>query len=119
LHGKAAAGHPAQAPKGVNWDAFLGPAPYRPYDRAYHPFNWRGWWDFGTGALGDMACHTANMAFRTLKLGYPTSVVADATDLNPETYPSSAKVTFQFPERDGIPPVTLLWYEGRRGDKKL
>jgi predicted dehydrogenase len=128
----------APLPAYVHWDEFIGPAPLRPYanyqetviDRKtrekrvetkgwYHPFNWRGWWDFGTGALGDMVCHTANMAFRALKLGYPTSVVADATDVNPETYPGSAKVTFQFPERDGMPPVTLIWYEGRRGGKKL
>jgi predicted dehydrogenase len=86
---------------------------------AYHPFAWRGWWDFGTGALGDMACHTANMAFRALKLGYPSSVVADATDLNNETCPSSAKVMYQFPARDEMPPVTLTWYEGRRDGQKL
>src|SRR5437868_1313572 len=66
-----------------------------------------------------MACHTANMAFRALKLGYPTSVVADATDVNPETYPSSAKVTFQFPGREGMPPVTFVWYEGKRDGKKV
>jgi predicted dehydrogenase len=125
-------------PAYVHWDPFIGPAPMRPYAAYeetktnrrtkaqetvmtgwYHPFNWRGWWDFGTGALGDMACHTANMAFRALKLGYPTSVVADATDVNPETYPSSAKVTLQFPAREDMPPVTFTWYEGRRDGKKL
>jgi predicted dehydrogenase len=126
-------------PAHVHWEEFLGPAPVRPYamykpkkvkdrrtgqehevaDPAYHPFNWRGWWDFGTGALGDMACHTANMAFRALNLGYPTSVVADATDVNPETYPSSAKITYQFPARGDMPPVTFTWYEGKRGGKKL
>src|SRR5439155_5839349 len=119
-------------------DEFIGPAPMRPWadheekerDRRtgetktvrkgyYHNFAWRGWWDFGTGALGDMACHTANMAFRALNLGFPTSVVADATDVNPETYPSSAKVTLQFPAREQMPPVTLIWYEGRRGGQKL
>src|SRR5262249_59389909 len=57
-------------PKNVHWDEFLGPAPTRPYHSAYHPFRWRGWWDFGTGALGDMACHTANMAFMALQLAY-------------------------------------------------
>ena len=67
-----------ECPKHVHWDLFLGPAPERPYTPGYHPFNWRGWWDFGTGALGDMACHTANMAFMALKLGYPTSVVAES-----------------------------------------
>ncbi len=85
----------------------------------YNSFNWRGWWDFGTGALGDMACHTANMAFRELKLGYPTSVVAAATDVNAETYPSSAKIVFQFPAREEMPPVTFTWYEGKVGTKKL
>jgi predicted dehydrogenase len=115
-------------PEYLHWEEFIGPAPMRPYAEynfggrhagAYHDFNWRGWWDFGTGALGDMACHTANMAFRALKLGYPTSVVADATDVNPETYPSSAKITFQFPAREDMPPVTFNWYEGRRDGKKL
>jgi predicted dehydrogenase len=112
-------------PQGVHWEQFIGPAPLRPYAKyedgkgAYHPFAWRGWWDFGTGALGDMACHTANMAFRALKLGYPTSIVADATDVNPETYPSSAKITFEFPARDEMPPVTFTWYEGKRDGKKL
>jgi predicted dehydrogenase len=109
----------APAPSGVHWDEFLGPAPERPYARGYHPFAWRGWWDFGTGALGDMACHTANLPYRALKLAYPTSVVADATHVNPETYPSSAKVTFQFPAREGMEPVTFTWYEGARDGKKL
>jgi predicted dehydrogenase len=118
----------APMPPTVHWDEFLGPAPARPYAEypgtarrkgAYHPFNWRGWWDFGTGALGDMACHTANMAFRALKLGYPTSVVADATDVNSETYPGSAKITFRFPAREEMPPVTFTWYEGKRDGKKV
>jgi hypothetical protein len=66
-----------------------------------------------------MACHTANLAFRALQLGYPTSVVADATDVNPETYPSSARITLQFPARGDLPPVTFTWYEGKRDDHKL
>src|SRR5262249_54138309 len=85
----------------------------------YHDFNWRGWWDFGTGALGDMACHTANMAFRALQLAHPVSIVADATDVNPETYPSSARIASQFPARGEWPPVTFPWLEGRRDGKKL
>jgi predicted dehydrogenase len=119
----------APVPPHIHWDEFIGPAPLRPYAvydpslskraGAYHPFNWRGWWDFGTGALGDMACHTANLAFRALKLGHPTVVVADASDLNKETYPSSAKVTFQFPPRESMPAVTFTWYEGRRSGAKL
>lgn len=106
-------------PKTVHWDEFLGPAPFRPYAKGYHPFAWRGWWDFGTGAIGDMACHTANMAFRALKLGYPTSVVAEAGDVNPETCPSWAHVTMEFPSRDGMPACTLHWYEGQRQGKKV
>src|SRR5205807_3063161 len=130
---------PAESPvpSGVHWDEWLGPAAYRPYaalppapegqgkaqgkgGRAarprtprgvYHDFNWRGWWDFGTGALGDMACHTANLAYRALKLGYPVSVVADATDINTETYPSSAHVTYEFPSRGDLPAVAFHWYE--------
>jgi len=108
-----------EVPKHVHWDGFLGPAPVRPYAPGYHPFAWRGWLDFGTGALGDMACHTANMAFRALNLAYPTSILADATDVNLETYPSSAKITFQFPAREKMPPVSLTWYEGKRDRKKL
>lgn len=101
-------------PQHVHWDVFLGPAPYRPYNPAYHPFKWRGWWDFGTGALGDMGCHTANMAFMALKLGYPTSVQAENGPINPETYPGWATVTLQFPARGDMPPVKLVWYEGQR-----
>ncbi|HEV3204178.1 MAG TPA: Gfo/Idh/MocA family oxidoreductase [Gemmataceae bacterium] len=111
------------APPHVHWDSFLGPAPERPYavfngKPAYHPFAWRGWWDFGTGALGDMACHTANMAFMALKLGYPTGVFAECGDLNPETYPSWATVNLDFPGREEMPPVKFFWYEGKRSGKK-
>jgi predicted dehydrogenase len=116
-----------EPPSHVHWDEWIGPAPMRPYSGTkqanghplYHDFNWRGWWDFGTGALGDMACHTANMAYRALKLGYPISVVADATEVNPETYPASAKVTFEFPARGEMPSVMFCWYEGKRDGKKV
>jgi predicted dehydrogenase len=104
-------------PPHVYWDLFLGPAPERPYHPAYHPFKWRGWWDFGTGALGDMACHTANMAFMALKLGYPKTIAAENEPLNPETYPAWARVVFEFPARGGMPPVKLTWYEGRKDGK--
>jgi predicted dehydrogenase len=106
-------------PPHVHWDEFLGPAPERPYSPAYHPFAWRGWWDFGTGALGDMACHTANMAFMALKLGYPISVVAECDDINPETYPGWAMIHYQFPARGDMPPVKLTWYEGKRAGQKV
>jgi predicted dehydrogenase len=119
LHGKTPSDLSfGQAPKHVHWDLFLGPAPQRPYAPIYHPFSWRGWWDFGTGALGDMACHTANMAFRALKLGYPTSIQAKHGDINPETYPMWATITFQFPARENMPPVKLVWYEGLKDRKK-
>jgi predicted dehydrogenase len=102
------------APKHVHWDLFLGPAPDRPYAPGYHPFKWRGWWDFGTGALGDMACHTANLPFMALRLGYPTSVSAESGPLNPETYPAWAKVTYEFPARGDLPALQLTWYEGHK-----
>ena len=108
-----------EIPKHVHWDLFLGSAPERPYAPGYHPFAWRGWWDFGTGALGDMACHTANMAFMALQLGSPTSAEAEAGDVNPETCPSYAHVTLQFPARGGLAPVTWNWYEGKKNGKKL
>jgi predicted dehydrogenase len=103
-----------EVPKHVHWDLFLGPAPERPYSPAYHPFKWRGWWDFGTGALGDMGCHTANMAFRALKLGHPTSLVAVSDPINPETYPGWAHVTYEFPARGDMGAVRVHWYEGRK-----
>src|SRR5262249_9167798 len=113
-------------PPHLHWDLWLGPAPTRPYNgeiqynkhATYHTFNWRGWWDFGTGALGDMACHTANMAFMALKLGHPTSVFAECGDLNPDTYPSWATVVLEFPARGTMPPVKFTWYEGQRNGKK-
>jgi len=111
----------ADVPKHVHWDEFLGGAPERPYAPGYHPFGWRGWLDFGTGALGDMACHTANMAFMACKLGYPTAISADATDVNQETFSSSAKIEFDFPARDEkfLPACKLFWYEGKRDGKKV
>ncbi len=120
---------PVATPEYLDWQSYLGPAPERPYAHGpvneknpkrgcYHDFNWRGWWDFGTGAIGDMACHTANMAFMALKLKMPTHVTATATDVNPETCPSSAHVTFKFPARGDLSPVTLHWYEGKGKDGK-
>ncbi len=109
---------PAEVPAHVHWNEFLGPAPERPYAPGYHPFAWRGWWDFGTGALGDMACHTANMAFMALKLQYPTSIQAENDPVNPETYPAWARITFQFPARGDMPPLKFVWYEGKTQDGK-
>jgi predicted dehydrogenase len=108
-----------ETPRHVHWDLFLGPAPERPYHSAYHPFKWRGWWDFGTGALGDMACHTANMAFMACNLGYPKTVYAECGDLNPETFPTWAQVTLEFPGSQSMPPVKFVWYEGKKDGKKV
>ena len=106
-------------PSHVHWDLFLGPAPERPYSPKYHPFAWRGWWDFGTGALGDMACHTANMAFMGLKLASPTSIVAENGEINPETYPGWARILFEFPARGDMAPVKFTWYEGKKDGKRV
>ncbi|MBN1126537.1 MAG: Gfo/Idh/MocA family oxidoreductase [Sedimentisphaerales bacterium] len=99
-------------PEGLDWDLFLGPAPVRPYHPAYHPFRWRGWWDFGTGALGDIGCHSLDPIFRALQLGYPLTVQAVSTLVNNETYPSGSIVKYEFPARVDMPAVTLTWYDG-------
>ena len=100
-------------PASLDWDLWLGTAPHRPYHTGYHPFAWRGWWDYGTGALGDMACHTANMAFMALKLGYPTSIEAEAAeDLNDETFPTWSIIRYEFPARGKMPPLQWTWYDG-------
>jgi len=105
-------------PPALNWDLWLGPAPVRPFkDDVYHPFKWRGWYDFGTGALGDMACHTVNMPFRAAKLGYPSSVeVVEHSELFSETYPKTSKIRFVFPAREGLPETEFFWYDGNPRD---
>lgn len=143
-HGVQAAltgAEPVKAPDAMAWDLWLGTAPYRPYDPIYAPFRWRGWLDFGTGALGDMACHTANMAFRACSLGYPTSVEAEipvplksqgkkrgdyqTPDFNNQTFPTWSVIRYEFPARQQIvpgrgtvelPPLKWTWYDGG-GDK--
>jgi predicted dehydrogenase len=101
-------------PDWLDWDGWLGPAPERPYHPAYHPFKWRGWWDFGTGALGDMACHTANLPFMALRLDAPVSVEAESEPPNPETCPGWAKIVYEFPARDPLPACRVTWYEGKK-----
>ncbi|MBI4661700.1 MAG: Gfo/Idh/MocA family oxidoreductase [Verrucomicrobia bacterium] len=108
-------GRPADSPpvpSTLDWDLWIGPAPYRPYHPAYVPFKWRGWWDFGTGALGDIGCHSFDPVFRALKLGYPTSVEACSTRVNEETFPLASVVTYHFPARGDMPPVKLTWSDG-------
>ena len=99
-------------PPTLDWDLWLGPAPARPFHSAYLPFRWRGWWDFGTGALGDIGCHALDPVFRALKLGHPVSVEASSTRVNTETYPLASMVTYQFPARGEMPALKLVWYDG-------
>jgi len=123
-------------PEHLDWDVWLGPAPFRPFKAGaettdkegkkrrgggpYHPFAWRGWVDFGTGALGDMACHTVNMPFRALKLGYPTAVECEeVSESRKETYAKTSRIRFEFPSREGLPPLKFWWYDGNPGDKSV
>ena len=98
-------------PPGLDWNLWLGPARERPYHPAYAPYNWRGWWDFGTGAIGDMGCHNIDPAFRALKLGFPESIEASSTKVNDETVPLASIIHYTFPAREGMPPVKLTWYD--------
>jgi len=99
-------------PSTLNWELWLGTAPERPYHSCYLPFSWRGWWDFGTGVLGDIGCHQFAPIFRALKPGYPTSVEACSSGVNSETAPLASMVRYEFPARGDLPPVKLTWYDG-------
>ena len=119
-------------PKTFDWEMWLGPAPKRPFvnqwpagslplvqtnvrrarPAVYHPWNFRGWYDFGTGALGDMGCHHWNIPRRALKLGHPTAVSATSTKIMDETWPLASMVTYEFPARGAMPPVRITWYDG-------
>jgi predicted dehydrogenase len=128
------AGHD-QVPETLDWNLWIGPAPMRPFKSAwpdgdlalqqiaamrgnapfkavYHPWNFRGWWDFGTGALGDMGCHHLNPVFRALKLEHPVRVQATSTRLFPETAPLASIVTLDYPARGQMPPTRVVWYDG-------
>jgi len=106
-------------PETLNWDLFVGPAPMRPYHSMYTPWNWRGWWDFGTGALGDMACHILHPVFKSLKLKYPVKAQGSSTLLLTDCAPNAQMVTLTFPERVApnrskikYPQVEVIWYDG-------
>ncbi|MBN2137617.1 MAG: Gfo/Idh/MocA family oxidoreductase [Sedimentisphaerales bacterium] len=99
-------------PEGLDWDLWLGPAPQRPYHPIYVPFKWRGWYDFGTGALGDMGCHTFAHIAKALKLAAPKYVYASSSKLYGETFPAASQVHFEFGGRGDMPPVTVTWYDG-------
>ena len=102
-------------PADFPWDLWLGVAPERPFkDKSYHPFVWRGWWDFGCGALGDMACHIMDPAYTTLKLRYPTSVEAIVNEgMTSEQCPNKSTIVYQFAARGKMPPVKVVWYDGK------
>jgi predicted dehydrogenase len=107
-------------PKTLDWDLWVGTAPDRPYSPAYVPFAWRGWWDFGTGALGDMACHIMNLPWMALQLTAPSAVQA-VTDQpnNNESPPNGLRVTYEFPARGNRPAVRMIWYESSRPPMEL
>ncbi|MDD3062985.1 MAG: Gfo/Idh/MocA family oxidoreductase [Massilibacteroides sp.] len=104
-------------PSTLNWDLFTGPTELKPFNNIYHPWNWRGWWAYGTGALGDMACHILHPVFKSLKLGYPTKVQGSSTLLLRDCAPQAQHVKLIFPARDnmpkvGMPGVEVHWYDG-------
>ena len=106
-----------QVPGTLDWDLFIGPAKTRPYNAMYTPWNWRGWWDFGTGALGDMACHILHPVFVGLELKYPTSAQGSSTLLLADSAPTAQKVSLNFPKRKSnskmnLPEVEVIWYDG-------
>ncbi len=121
-------------PADLDWDLWLGPAAHREFNACYVPFKWRGWWDFGTGALGDMACHIMDMPYWALDLGSPTSVAAESGGMTSATGPDWSTITYQFPSRERVgggtlgasvgpvasvaqPPVKFVWYDGNRDGK--
>ncbi len=104
-------------PKTLDWDLFIGPAKMRNYNPEYHPWIWRGWWDFGTGALGDMGCHLLDVPNYALKLGQPVAFQASSSLVNTESAPVAAKVNYKFPARKNLPycalpELEMTWYDG-------
>ncbi len=111
---------PKPCPSHVHWNLWLGPAPVRPYANGYHTFAWRGYWDFGTGALGDMACHTVNMPYMALNLRDPVAVQAECSGHDGDGYPKWSTIAFDYPALGDRGPVKLFWYDGgKRPDKEL
>ena len=107
-------------PEHLDWDLWLGPAPVRPYAPGrYHPAQWRRWWDFGQGTLGDMGCHYMDLPFWALNLRHPISVEAEGPEVHPETCPLGLVVKYKFPKRDDRGPVDLTWYDGDQIPKKV
>ncbi len=110
----------ATPPDFLNWDLWIGAAPFRDYHASLHPFAWRGWWDFGTGALGDMACHTMNLPFMGLDLRNPISVQAECSGHNRDSFPKWSIITYEFAATDTRPACKMVWYDGgKRPDPEL
>lgn len=112
---------PQTPPAGMDWDRWIGPAPFRPFHSAYHPELWRPWWDFGSGTVADMACHTLHMYFRELQLAAPKLVYSSVSTRNdgffqfistPECQSSANMITWEFPARGDLPALTMYWYDG-------
>ena len=108
-------------PAGMDWDLWIGPAPFRPYHKTYHPLTWRPWWDFGSGAVGDVGCHTFHFYFKALRLEAPTTIHGSASALQegwfkqvstPECASVASMVTWEFPARGNLPPLRMHWYDG-------
>jgi predicted dehydrogenase len=99
-------------PDTLSWDLFLGVGPNMPYHPIYHPFNWRGWLDWGCGAIGDMGAHLLDVSMWALNLGLPTSIETVSTPFNGASYPTASIIFYGFPARGSMPPVKLTWYDG-------
>ena len=99
-------------PPHLDWDLWLGAAPERPYHSVYHPFAWRGWFDFGTGALGDMAVHNMDPAFYALDLGAPVAAEARTSPIKAESFPAWQVITYEFAAKGDRPAVKVIWYDG-------
>ncbi len=109
-----------EPPASLSWDLWLGPAPVRPFwPGKYHPAQWRRWWDFGNGTLGDMACHYMDLPFWALKLRHPISCKAEGPEVHPETCPLGLIVHYEFPSRDAGSPLKLTWYDGNKIPKQI
>lgn len=106
-----------RVPRDLDWELFVGPATWKEYNSVYHPYTWRSWWDFGSGALGDMGSHILDPVFKALMLQHPASVEASSSAFNTESLPNAEFVRFEFPRRDNLPKVampevTVNWYDG-------
>jgi predicted dehydrogenase len=109
-----------EVPANLKWDLWLGPAPVRPYaPNIYHPANWRRWWDFGGGTLGDMACHLVDLPFWALELPQPSTIEAAGPPVDPETTPLGMSVVYEFASSNGGSPVKMTWHDGDRTPQEI